>query len=253
MVRPPPISTRFPYTTLFRSRRWRAGVRRHPALEAEAYVRVEGDQTRHREGSEPEAGHQCVADPHDPCNGPPPGRLRARILLLAVQELLVEPVSLLLPAVDDFGVALQGVQVGVAQYLLDEAHVTACDLEESRGRRVAGDVRRFERPGAELLADLLDDVARSRRREASLAVITSGAVEVDEHGHARIGPRRQVVLHRLPRVGREVDASLLGTFSGHHEAISRAREIRAVETERFGDAAPGADQELHERAIALFQ
>src|SRR6266480_6331280 len=78
MVRPPPISTRFPYTTLFRSRRWRAGVRRHPALEAEAYVRVEGDQTRHREGSEPEAGQQCVADPHDPCNGPPPGRLRAR-------------------------------------------------------------------------------------------------------------------------------------------------------------------------------
>src|SRR5205085_513657 len=69
--------------------------------------------------------------------------LASRLLFL-VQELLVAPVGILLAAVDDFGVALQGVEVGVAQHLLNQTHVAARDLEERRGRRVTGHVRGLE-------------------------------------------------------------------------------------------------------------
>src|SRR5262245_3075675 len=95
-------------------------------------------------------------------------RLRTS-LLLAVEELLVEPVRLLLPAVDDLRVALQRVQVGVAQHFLDEPHVSAGYLEQRGRRRVPGHVGRLERPRAELPADLLDDVARACCGKPSLA------------------------------------------------------------------------------------
>ena len=114
-------------------------------------------------------------------------------------------------------------------------------------------VRRLERPGADLLANLLDDVACSRGGQASLAVITRRAVEVDEHRHACVGPRSQVVLHRRTSIRGEVHAPLLGTFSCNDESIARAGEIGAVERESFGDAAAGAHEEVHQRAIALFE
>src|SRR5215472_17255892 len=73
-------------------------------------------------------------------NGGAPRPLRSRLLLLLVEELLVEAVRLLLAAVDDLGVALQRAQVGVAEHLLNQAHVSARHLEQRRGGRVARNV-----------------------------------------------------------------------------------------------------------------
>src|SRR2546430_17684358 len=81
-----------------------------------------------------------------PCNGRYGLSLRRRALLLAVQERLVEPVRLLLAAVDDLRVALQRVEVGVPEDLLHQAHVPARHLEKGRGRRVAGPGGRPEPP-----------------------------------------------------------------------------------------------------------
>src|SRR2546421_4334720 len=106
-----------------------------------------------------------------PCNGRSTLPLRCRSLLLAVQERLVEPVGLLLAAVDDLRVALQSVEVGVPEDLLHEPHVAARHLEQRGGCRVPGHVRGLERPRAELLADQLHDVSSAGRRETPLAIV----------------------------------------------------------------------------------
>src|SRR5262249_20398580 len=174
-------------------------------------------------------------------------------LLFLVEEFLVEAVGLLLAAVHDLRVALQGVQVGVAQDLLHKAHITPGDLEQRGCRGVARHVRRLERPRADLFADLLDDVARAGRGEPSLTVVTRGAVEVDEQRQAGIGASGQVVRHRRVRVLRQVHAALLGPLAGDDQAIAAAREISAVQRQRFGNAAAGADEELHQGAVALLE
>src|SRR5437016_2923748 len=179
--------------------------------------------------------------------------LRLLHLLLAVQECLVEAVCLLLAAVDDLRIALQRVEVGVPEDLLHQAHVAPRHLQQRRGRGMAGHVRRFERPRADLLADQLHDVSRAGGCKASLAVIAGGAVEVDEHRKARVIARVEVFLHRVTSVGGEVHAPLLRPLTCDHEAVARAWEVGAVEGKRLGDAAAGADEELHERAIALFE
>ena len=66
--------------------------------------------------------------------------VRILCLLFAVEELLVEAVGLLFAAVYDLGVALEGVEVRVAQHLLDQADVTSCYLEQRGGGRMARDV-----------------------------------------------------------------------------------------------------------------
>src|SRR2546430_13973939 len=96
-----------------------------------------------------------------PCNGRYGLSLRRRALLLAVQERLVEPVRLLLAAVDDPRVALQRVEVGVPQDLLHQAHVATCHLEQGRRRRVAGNVWPTLRAGAHLLGDDDSHVTRA--------------------------------------------------------------------------------------------
>ena len=61
--------------------------------------------------------------------------------LLFVQKLLETAVRVLLTAVHDLRVALQSVQVGMAEDLLDQAHVASGHLEQCRGRGVASDMR----------------------------------------------------------------------------------------------------------------
>src|SRR5438128_5204512 len=95
------------------------------------------------------------------CNGIWDRSLLCRSLLLAVQECLVEAVCLLLAAVDDLRIALQRVEVGVPEDLLHQAHVAPRHLEQRRGRGMAGHMRRFERPRADLFANELHDVARA--------------------------------------------------------------------------------------------
>src|SRR5438552_13864963 len=115
------------------------------------------------------------------CNGIGDRSLLCRSLLLAVQERLVEPVRLLLAAVDDLRIALQRVEVGVPEDLLHQAHVATGHLEQGRRRRVACNVWRLERPCADLFEDELQDVSRAGGCEVSLADFARGAVEVDEH------------------------------------------------------------------------
>src|SRR2546422_2325744 len=158
-----------------------------------------------------------------PSNGRYGLSLRPRALLLAVQERLVEPVRLLLAAVDDLRVALQRVEVGVAEDLLHQAHVPARHLEKGRGRRVAGHVWRLERPRANLLADQLDDVSSAGGGETPLAIVGRGTIEVDEHRQASVIARREIVLHRLAGVRGQVHASLLGALARDDEAGSRGR------------------------------
>src|SRR5216684_9151295 len=89
--------------------------------------------------------------------------------LLAVQELLVAAICLLLAAIDDFRVALQGVEVGVAEDLLHEAHVATCDLEQSGRGRVPRHMRGLERPRAQLFTQAADDESRARPCEPASA------------------------------------------------------------------------------------
>src|SRR5438552_1094509 len=161
------------------------------------------------------------------CNGIWDRSLLCRSLLLAVQERLVEPVRLLLAAVDDLRIALQRVEVGVPQDLLHQAHVAARHLEQRRRRRVACHVWRLERPGPQLLADELHDVSRAGGCEAPLAVIARGAVEVDEHRQARVIACREVLLHRIACVRGEIHTPLLRTFARDHQTVARTRKARA--------------------------
>src|SRR5436853_4591237 len=59
MIRRPPISTLFPYTTLFRSRSRRPVAHRHPARDDPPGRRERCDDRDHRE-------HRHLAQPHQP-------------------------------------------------------------------------------------------------------------------------------------------------------------------------------------------
>ena len=64
--------------------------------------------------------------------------------LFAVQEVLVAAIGVELPAIHDFGVPLEGVEVRVTEHLLHQANVAPCDLEQGGGGRMPRDVRGFE-------------------------------------------------------------------------------------------------------------
>ena len=84
----------------------------------------------------------------------------------------------------------------MTQDLLDQTHVAARHLQQGRCGRVARDVRRFERPGAQQHANAPDDVPSSSRGQPSAAVIFDRAVKVHEQRHRRVFARSQVVLDR---------------------------------------------------------
>src|SRR6266550_6111842 len=142
-------------------------------------------------------------------------------LLFAVEKRLVQPVGFLLPAVDDLRIALQRVQVGVPQDLLDQPDVSACHLEQGRRGRVPSHMGGLERPRAELLPDLFDDVASSGRRQPTCAVVAGGTIEVDEHRQAGILATGEVVLHGTARVSCQIDAALFGALAGDDQAAAR--------------------------------
>src|SRR5258705_2948354 len=62
--------------------------------------------------------------------------------LFAVQKLLVEAIRVLFPAVHDFGVTLERVEVRVAQHFLDQPNIAAGHLEQGGGCGVARNVWR---------------------------------------------------------------------------------------------------------------
>src|SRR5258707_5359003 len=53
----------------------------------------------------------------------------------------------------------------------------------------------------------------------------------------------------MPRVRGQVDGTLLGSLAGDDQPAAGAREVRAIEGQRFRDAAAGADQELDQGAV----